>query len=66
MVKKSSILVRTIWQYMYQNFLNVFINRQQCVVGTQFWPDGSKYEGQFDNDLRHGDGQHIWANQEVI
>ena len=36
------------------------------VVGTQFWPDGSKYEGQFDNDLRHGDGQHIWANQEVI
>ena len=35
------------------------------VLGTQLWPDGSQYEGQFDNDLRHGDGQHTWTNQEV-
>jgi hypothetical protein len=32
----------------------------------QLWPDGSKYDGQFQNDLRHGQGEHMWANKEVI
>lgn len=35
------------------------------LTGTQLWPDGSKYEGQFHNDLRHGQGEHKWANNEV-
>ena len=33
--------------------------------GVQTWADGAKYEGDFVNDLRHGDGKLHWANGEV-
>ena len=29
-----------------------------------FWPDGTKYEGQFRNDKQHGYGRKIFANGE--
>jgi hypothetical protein len=29
-----------------------------------FWPDGTKYEGTFHNDLPHGYGRKIFANGE--
>ena len=35
------------------------------VTGTQLWAEGSQYSGQFENDLRHGTGEHAWANKEV-
>lgn len=33
--------------------------------GIQIWPDGSRYEGTFLNDTKHGIGFHLWANGEV-
>ncbi|XP_051980158.1 ankyrin repeat and MYND domain-containing protein 1-like isoform X2 [Xyrauchen texanus] len=32
--------------------------------GIQEWPDGSKYEGEFKNNLKHGSGVFTWANGE--
>ncbi|XP_051549311.1 ankyrin repeat and MYND domain-containing protein 1 [Myxocyprinus asiaticus] len=32
--------------------------------GIQEWPDGSKYEGEFKNNLKHGTGVFTWANGE--
>ena len=31
----------------------------------QIWADGSCYQGEFVDDMRHGKGVHKWANQEV-
>ncbi|KAM3876348.1 ankyrin repeat and MYND domain-containing protein 1 [Diretmus argenteus] len=33
-------------------------------VGVQEWPDGSKYEGEFVNGLKHGRGKYTWENGE--
>ncbi|CAL8306280.1 unnamed protein product [Lota lota] len=33
--------------------------------GTQEWPDGSKYEGDYLNGLKHGKGRFTWKNGEV-
>ena len=33
--------------------------------GVQQWPDGSRYEGEFKDDSRHGTGQHVWSTGEV-
>ncbi len=33
-------------------------------VGIMFWPDGTKYEGQFRNDKQHGKGRKIFSNGE--
>ncbi|XP_041913548.1 ankyrin repeat and MYND domain-containing protein 1 isoform X2 [Alosa sapidissima] len=34
-------------------------------LGVQEWPDGSKYEGEFVNDLKHGVGVYSWPNGEI-
>lgn len=34
--------------------------------GVQQWSDGSKYEGEFVNDLKHGSGVFTWTNGEVL
>eukprot|EP00061_Rhincodon_typus_P006424 g27053.t1 len=33
-------------------------------VGLQEWPNGWKYEGQFEGNLKHGHGLFQWANGE--
>ncbi|XP_051803600.1 ankyrin repeat and MYND domain-containing protein 1 isoform X1 [Acanthochromis polyacanthus] len=33
-------------------------------LGVQEWPDGSKYEGEFVNGLKHGKGRYTWINGE--
>lgn len=33
--------------------------------GMQEWPEGSKYEGEYRNNLKHGTGVYTWANGEV-
>ncbi|XP_031589653.2 ankyrin repeat and MYND domain-containing protein 1 isoform X1 [Oreochromis aureus] len=33
-------------------------------IGVQEWPDGSKYEGEFVNGLKHGKGRYSWTNGE--
>ncbi|XP_062411975.1 ankyrin repeat and MYND domain-containing protein 1-like [Sardina pilchardus] len=33
--------------------------------GVQQWPDGSRYEGEFKNDLKHGVGVYSWPNGEI-
>jgi hypothetical protein len=33
-------------------------------VGVMFWPDGTKYEGDFQNDHPHGYGRKIFSNGE--
>ena len=33
--------------------------------GVQEWPDGSSYKGDFVGNMRHGVGDHKWANGEV-
>ena len=33
-------------------------------VGILFWPDGTKYEGQFKEDAANGKGRKIYANGE--
>ena len=33
--------------------------------GAQEWPDGSRYEGEYLNGLRHGPGRFTWRNGEV-
>ena len=37
----------------------------QNLLGTQIWEDGSSYQGEFIEDMRHGRGLHKWANGEV-
>lgn len=32
---------------------------------SQVWLDGSRYEGEFQNDLKHGVGVYTWPNGEV-
>ncbi|ESO88630.1 hypothetical protein LOTGIDRAFT_125797, partial [Lottia gigantea] len=34
-------------------------------VGKQYWPDGSYYHGDFNLDVRHGNGKIVWANGET-
>lgn len=34
-------------------------------LGIQEWPDGSRYEGEFENGLKHGVGFYSWPNGEV-
>jgi len=33
--------------------------------GSQEWPDGSTYEGEYLNGLKHGTGRFTWKNGEV-
>uniref|UniRef100_A0A3Q2WEQ0 Ankyrin repeat and MYND domain containing 1 n=1 Tax=Haplochromis burtoni TaxID=8153 RepID=A0A3Q2WEQ0_HAPBU len=33
-------------------------------IGVQEWPDGSKYEGESINGLKHGKGRYSWTNGE--
>lgn len=33
--------------------------------GVQNWDDGSMYEGQFLNGLKHGKGKYTWTTGEV-
>uniref|UniRef100_H2ZD11 MYND-type domain-containing protein n=1 Tax=Ciona savignyi TaxID=51511 RepID=H2ZD11_CIOSA len=33
--------------------------------GRQTWQDGSKYSGEFVDDMRHGTGSHTWKSGEV-
>lgn len=35
-------------------------------IGVQEWPDGSKYEGESINGLKHGKGRYSWTNGEVV
>lgn len=39
---------------------------RQAGLGVQVWPDGSRYEGEFANGLKHGRGRYTWADGEVI
>lgn len=32
---------------------------------VQKWPDGSRYEGEFLDSLKHGKGKYTWKNGEV-
>lgn len=34
--------------------------------GVQEWADGSRYEGEFVNGLKHGKGKYTWGSGEVI
>lgn len=34
--------------------------------GVQEWTDGSKYEGDFVDGLKHGKGRYSWRNGEVM
>ncbi|KAG9348052.1 hypothetical protein JZ751_004072, partial [Albula glossodonta] len=34
-------------------------------VGVQEWPDGSRYEGEFMNGLKQGEGMFTWGNGEL-
>lgn len=34
----------------------------QVAIETEIWPDGSKYEGQFKDDLMHGQGTYTWPS----
>ncbi|XP_063748384.1 ankyrin repeat and MYND domain-containing protein 1 isoform X2 [Eleginops maclovinus] len=33
-------------------------------LGVQEWPDGSRYEGEFENGFKHGNGRYTWRNGE--
>jgi hypothetical protein len=35
------------------------------LTGLQVWQDGGQYEGEFLNDMRHGEGELKWSNEEV-
>uniref|UniRef100_A0A3Q2V7C7 Ankyrin repeat and MYND domain containing 1 n=1 Tax=Haplochromis burtoni TaxID=8153 RepID=A0A3Q2V7C7_HAPBU len=35
-------------------------------IGVQEWPDGSKYEGESINGLKHGKGRYSWTNGEGL
>lgn len=35
-------------------------------IGLQVWQDGGQYEGDFLNDMRHGEGELKWSNEEVM
>jgi hypothetical protein len=35
---------------------------QRDGIGIMFWPDGTKYEGQFLEDMPHGKGRKIYHN----
>lgn len=35
-------------------------------LSVQEWPDGSRYEGDFMDGLKHGRGKYTWRNGEVI
>ncbi|KAM9761537.1 ankyrin repeat and MYND domain-containing protein 1 [Menidia menidia] len=35
-----------------------------ALVGVQEWPDGSRYEGELVNGLKHGKGRYRWKNGE--
>lgn len=35
-------------------------------LGVQEWEDGSIYEGEFLNGLKHGKGKYTWRSGEVI
>jgi hypothetical protein len=35
-------------------------------AGVQTWPDNSRYEGEFEEDRKHGHGIHIWPSGEVL
>lgn len=46
----------------------VMIKTELCVrsgPGVQEWTDGSRYEGDFLNGVKHGDGTFTWPNGEV-
>ena len=34
-------------------------------LGVQEWPDGARYEGEFVNGFKHGEGKYTWPNGEV-
>lgn len=34
-------------------------------LGVQEWPDGSRFEGEFVNGFKHGNGKYTWRNGEV-
>ena len=38
----------------------------RCGVGTCIWADGSRYEGEWLNGLRHGNGKYISDFQEYV
>lgn len=40
-------------------------NEKRQGPGVQEWPDGSRYEGEFLNGLKHGKGKYTWKNGEV-
>lgn len=47
----------------------IFINRLKKRevkdgLGIMFWPDGTKYEGQFKNDCQSGFGRKLFSNGE--
>ena len=31
--------------------------------GIETWEDGSKYEGQYKNGMKHGKGKYIWGDK---
>lgn len=35
-------------------------------LGVQEWADGSRYEGEFENGLKHGRGRFTWTDGEVL
>lgn len=35
-------------------------------LGVQEWPDGARYEGEFVNGFKHGEGKYTWPNGEVM
>ena len=42
------------------------VNGLRHGVGSCTWPDGSKYEGDWSNGLRHGNGKYIHEGETYI
>ncbi|XP_041695309.1 ankyrin repeat and MYND domain-containing protein 1 isoform X4 [Coregonus clupeaformis] len=48
-----------------EHWTNIKVGREKRNgPGVQQWSDGSKYEGEFVNDLKHGTGVFTWTNGE--
>ena len=50
---------------LYPSMDNISHTKRKHGQGELTWPDGSKYIGEFVDDLRHGEGIHQWSTGDV-